>query len=397
MSHFTVMVVGPDPEKQLAPFHEFECTGEDDEFIQEIDQTEEARKEYEKNTVTRCRIPDGTIISKFTDEGDYRPEFVRDPTPEESAKHGKMMGMGYGDGISWVSKDWNDGLGYRAKIVQLPEGYTEVEVPRSEVESFAEFCKDWYGHEVVPFGTEPDIADKHKYGYTLVDENGEVIKTVDRTNPEAHWDWYQIGGRWNGFFKMKPQTIGVLGEASAVAVGFDKDYKPPTADRADIAMKGDIDIDGMRDQAAEKANEDYDLYEKVTAGTPSCLTWQEVQAKHQTGELLDDGDPKINWEAARKEYREQPRVAALQANSETLWFNLEDFQHGRAAYVQEARDAAFSTFAVIKDGKWYERGEMGWWGAVRGEKNEQQWGAEFSKLIDNLPDDTMLTVVDCHI
>ena len=37
MSHFTVMVVGDDVDYQLAPFHEFECTGVDDEFVQNID------------------------------------------------------------------------------------------------------------------------------------------------------------------------------------------------------------------------------------------------------------------------------------------------------------------------------------------------------------------------
>ncbi len=29
MSHFTVLVVGDNVEEQLAPFHEFECTGEE--------------------------------------------------------------------------------------------------------------------------------------------------------------------------------------------------------------------------------------------------------------------------------------------------------------------------------------------------------------------------------
>jgi hypothetical protein len=32
MSHFTVMVIGNDVDEQLAPFHEFECTGQDDQY-----------------------------------------------------------------------------------------------------------------------------------------------------------------------------------------------------------------------------------------------------------------------------------------------------------------------------------------------------------------------------
>lgn len=34
---------------------------------------------------------------------------------------------------------------------------------------------------------------------------------------------------------------------------------------------------------------------------------------------------------------------------------------------------------------------------VADEKNKDDWNAQFAKLIDDLPDDTRLTVVDCHI
>lgn len=47
MSHFSILVVG-NVDHNMAPFHEYECDGINDEFIQDIDKTEEARKEYEK-------------------------------------------------------------------------------------------------------------------------------------------------------------------------------------------------------------------------------------------------------------------------------------------------------------------------------------------------------------
>ena len=43
MSHFSVLVIGPNVDKQLAPYHEFECTGVNDEFIQEVDLTSDFR------------------------------------------------------------------------------------------------------------------------------------------------------------------------------------------------------------------------------------------------------------------------------------------------------------------------------------------------------------------
>lgn len=56
-----------------------------------------------------------------------------------------------------------------------------------------------------------------------------------------------------------------------------------------------------------------------------------------------------------------------------------------------------TTFAVLKDGKWHERGEMGWWGTVSNEKEEDKWKTEFDKMIQELPDETLISIYDCHI
>ena len=48
-------------------------------------------------------------------------------------------------------------------------------------------------------------------------------------------------------------------------------------------------------------------------------------------------------------------------------------------------------------GKWYQRGEMGWWAIVTDAKEHYDWDAEFERLMETLPDDTLLTLVDCHI
>ena len=52
-------------------------------------------------------------------------------------------------------------------------------------------------------------------------------------------------------------------------------------------------------------------------------------------------------------------------------------------------------FALLKNGKWYERGQMGWGAIVSNENLE--WSTKFKKLVAELPDDTLITIVDCHI
>ena len=56
-----------------------------------------------------------------------------------------------------------------------------------------------------------------------------------------------------------------------------------------------------------------------------------------------------------------------------------------------------SVFAVVKDGKWYERGKMGWFAVVSDEKDKDAWNEEVKQLLASLPPDTLLTMYDCHI
>jgi len=99
MSHFTVLVIGDDVERALAPFHEFECTGHDDEFVQDLSQLEEAKKEYSEYTRTVYVDPEGKYHAPYNDE------FYRELTPEEEKE----------------GHNWGDGKGYRVKMSFIPE------------------------------------------------------------------------------------------------------------------------------------------------------------------------------------------------------------------------------------------------------------------------------------
>jgi hypothetical protein len=40
---------------------------------------------------------------------------------------------------------------------------------------------------------------------------------------------------------------------------------------------------------------------------------------------------------------------------------------------------------------------MGWWGMVSDEKEQSNWNAEVANLLADLPDDTLISLYDCHI
>ena len=56
-----------------------------------------------------------------------------------------------------------------------------------------------------------------------------------------------------------------------------------------------------------------------------------------------------------------------------------------------------SCFSIIKDGQWYQRGDMGWWGIVSDEISDEEWKSKCKELIMGLSDDTLISIYDCHI
>ena len=68
MSHFAILVIGEDVEKQLQPYHEYECTGTKDEYVIWVDEHEEYLAEYENETVTRLVSESGGIFSPYDDK-----------------------------------------------------------------------------------------------------------------------------------------------------------------------------------------------------------------------------------------------------------------------------------------------------------------------------------------
>jgi hypothetical protein len=334
MSHFTVLVIGENPEEQLAPYQE-NNTGNCPQELLEFNETEtEYRKEYEEGTIEKIVMPDGQLVSRYDEE--FRID--------------------------------KNSFGTGTHTHEVPEHLEKRETPFKKLyPNFEEFMKDHHGY------TERD--DKTgKYGYW--------------ENPNAKWDWYELGGRWTGFFKVKPHVEdAVIGRPGLMT-------EPAESGFADQLRKSEIDIEYMRNETARKAMEEYDFADLLVGHLEKNLTWEQVCEKFNE-----------NMQEAKEFYWEQPRCAVWKAekDKDLRAFPLgwdsspEDFHESREKYIQRAKDGTLVTFAVVKDGKWYERGKMGWWAFVSDEKDADEWNAQVSKMFDELPEDTMMSLYDCHI
>ena len=378
MSHFSVMVIGQDVEKQLAPYHEFECTGTVDEYVQTIDKLEETKAGYEADTSTYLLSPNGELVSPYDDR------FYRDPTEEEA----KQIAISSQDrGLSYYGRDWGDGQGWRHKVKYIPEGWEQVERPVSEAKTLLEYILDDHGDDfpILKEGDQPDLHDRCKWGWLRVNAAGEVIEHTGRTNPNKQWDWYQVGGRWSGFLKLKQDAEGRLGQRGLMG-----SCANGGKGRADVALKGAIDLEGMRSEAAIEAAANWDkaAEAKIAAGFAADTTWD-------AWPLVRERHPG-NIQAARDEYHSQAAMKAV-GKALDLWSGADNYLVPRDEFIQQARDKALACFALVKDSQWFAKGEMGWFGMSTDDMSQAEWNRKVNELLDELPDDALITIVDCHI
>ncbi len=172
---------------------------------------------------------------------------------------------------------------------------------------------------------------------------------------------------------------GELGESGSMG-------NKPKNGWCDSLMVKDIDFQSMFTESVEEANKTYDQLESIVKGR-SLPSWREIVKKH--GE---------DYHAAREEYNGTDVMKDLNAASFHVWDDLvETFGNSREEYVEKCKDATVVPYAVVKDGQWYQKGEMGWFGMNSDEISQDEWNSQFWEMINSLPPETKLTLVDCHI
>jgi hypothetical protein len=158
-----------------------------------------------------------------------------------------------------------------------------------------------------------------------------------------------------------------------------------------VARKGDVDFEGMRSEAEARGREVWREYAAAVSGTPEAVPAVVFDAKVRNGDM--------SRAAAYRAYRAQPRVQAFHDAMETLlgpFVSLEDFPGTEEDFVSAQRRASGVPFAYVRNGVWRERSGTGWFGSIATERDED-WYAEVGAMLLALADDTLLTIVDCHI
>ena len=167
---------------------------------------------------------------------------------------------------------------------------------------------------------------------------GKDVNILTTYNPNSKWDWYQIGGRWQGLLILKNEKKGLRG-IPGLTTEMTEGY--------DGAFVSDVDFEAMKRRDTAKLPP----YKKVLEN--SLMKEAYIRERFPT----------------EKDYIE--------------------------------RQTTFSTFAVITpDGKWLTQGKMGWWGLSSDTAEEErawQLGYHDRFIKPAIENNWYMVIVDCHI
>ncbi len=298
------------------------CESTDNPLYLEIeDCTEELTEQYQNESDTFIRLPDGKFISQFNPE--FRSRFVlRDHLVYER----------------------NAGPCLHEKRTKKAKKMTAVVCRFSRVyKSVLEFAEQYHGYRY--------DAQTGKIGYEC--------------NPNAFWDWYQIGGRWPAEFLVRSDcTEYSLGERNDDLV-----YDAPEGYIwVSAARKKDIAWDAMRTWKQEEAIR---LFEELEGGFKNGIV-----PEGYWGKICEEGILGFN--------------GFLYRNAETV----EDYLARH--HLTDAEKYSFRPYGFLDETGWNTHREYEYRDGHVVAVEDDTWVDSLYAFIDNADDETVLVAVDNH-
>lgn len=235
MGSSSLLIIGDDWQDQIDRYAEMECTDPLSPHIFHRNSLSIAHQEYANATSTIIRLEDGREFSSFAE------------LDNETASHpGRLLNKG-------------------EQTIQL------ISTPFNGAIPFNEWTKNRYDYlKVLSPGEEPDLKDKHRYGWMILNEVGDIVELITREKKyESHFYYFQ--GTWGGFL-LKPDTAGWEIDNMGKEI-------PASGGIAGRARFSDIDFAAMRERQIEMIGAPWDIVHHVTRGE-TWHTFEQIRQKH---------------------------------------------------------------------------------------------------------------------
>jgi hypothetical protein len=286
------------------------------------------------------------LLAPFNEQGDPHDEFMEFDDREaeflDEYENGSTIRIAMPDGrllLPWDDEFCKDddmkGL-FTGYSHEVPEQLEQRDVPHKQVyPTLEEYVARWHSQSARP------------YGYW--------------SNPQARWDWWVVGGRWTGSLPLKE---GFTKDQQTIGDGHHGTCSEPNDDprSCDYAPSKAIDWQALITLQAQRAGDKWEGHQEYKRLLAAGQDEEAKQLAYEKGLWRD------------KALEEDPT---------------------RDAYVLAKSHEAVTFAFVTAEGEWNERGSMGWWAIVTDEHPE--YDEVFWQWVEQLDDDQMVVVVDCHI
>lgn len=307
MSHFTVAVITDDirkVEELLEPYQENNMENVDRKYLEFYSITKQEKEKWKKESTIRIMMPNGNLLKKYDEKFAIKK------------RENKMVTTTY----------------------EIPNNCKEVKIPYKVLFKTFEDYMNYMNNE-----KDEEMND---YGYW--------------ENPNARWDWFCIGGRFENYLLTKKDNVDVIEndeEKDHVIKKIPEGYKWVNA-----AKIKDIDFEKMQ----EISND----YKKAIRFWEMYIDGKEPETEEEKEQ--------IKWTYYTKKYY------------------IEKYKN-KECYAEI--EGTFSTWALLDDTGWYEQGKMGLFAMNDSTaKSELEFVKKFQETI-NKPENQnkYLVIVDCHI
>lgn len=264
------------------------------------------------------------------------------------------------------------------------------------------------------------FLDAGVYCIISFDENGriEIVETV--ATEDMRTDWFVVGGRWRHYLQMRPDcSLGVTDDeleswecdqacnrafniqlntvTAAVEKGSDKSgfFQPIQVESKYPTSKG-------RDQLPKKWIDHEKMLDGGEAIARKLIELRQIKKDKNIEDFSSIFDKAKHYSKAQEQYtklygdQDLPEDFPI-CTGWDLYFKTLDVL-GRDKFIDFWRLRSFCPSAYVRDGQWVD---LDWFflGVEKQEENKKHLNKmqEFFELYKNLQEDTLVTVMDCHM
>ncbi len=219
----------------------------------------------------------------------------------------------------------------RTKAEMIADAKKSKENIENRIKEDPKYKVDEWAKKYLEATTDEEFYQTQVYEDSEYDKDGNELSTY---NPKSKWDWYSIGGRWDGELKTKSGEYVNECFASELDISIDKE-----------------------------------AYNKA------IRFWEVIVEEQPLKENESKDDFRTFW-------------------NKNYYTSKYADKYAYAKSVASFRTYAF----VTPDGEWHEPGQMGWFGCSSDDaESNMKYDEEFEELLENLEDTDELHIVDCHI